>query len=501
MASVPYSRSTLFNGLPACWVERLNDILDNRLSASSMRSVTTAANYWYPLAELYGWPRVIVTDDQSRGAKLVTFVLHLLQDTALVADSISNYVWGLRWYMKLQHQADPIFGVLNWHDFMVGVRVLAHVPHEPRRAVPMELIYAIAAAIDETSYEEVSFFFFLLVLLFTYSRSECPCPKSWTGRESWDDDKHWMVRDIVIKLVDGVWVLAVRFKAIKQDPRIERPEARGDGTDRGASRKGGSDWSYVGPIPGHPLNPFRWYRLLMGFYSGPRPPTAPFFMARDRVRPYTYGAAMSDFRMHLRRVSPSDTEYALHGLRVTGWNEAKRTCGEDVAEAHGGWKPGSSSRYTRFNLRKDIFGMAAAMVAPRADDLDVDDSGAPRVITPRAVTRSGRDEAAGGSAGEDDGSETPHPSSDDDEGEGDGACTASGATAAEGDESAHHAAARNIAYAAAMAAGGEQIAQEAVAACAVAPSAGPPETSPSSGAASARRHRAVTRLLSAAAKE
>ncbi len=37
-----------------------------------------------------------------------------------------------------------------------------------------------------------------------------------------------MVRDIAIQLVAGAYVLAICFKAIKQDRRIERPEARGD---------------------------------------------------------------------------------------------------------------------------------------------------------------------------------------------------------------------------------------------------------------------------------
>ena len=98
-------------------------MLDSRLAASSMRTVTSAFAKWCPLCDTYGWERVIATDDPERGGKLVTFVLSLLDDTDLVADSISGYVWGLRWFMKLQFQADPVFGVMNWHDFMTGVRV------------------------------------------------------------------------------------------------------------------------------------------------------------------------------------------------------------------------------------------------------------------------------------------------------------------------------------------------------------------------------------------
>jgi hypothetical protein len=157
--------------------------------------------------------------------------------------------------------------------------------------------------------------------------------------------------------------LAVRFKAIKQDRRIERPEARGDhrlDVAQGEATRGGSDWSFVGDLPGHALSPFKWYRLLMGFYPGPRAETSPFFMAMDRVRPYTYTAAMRDFKNLLRRVSPDDTDYGLHGLRVEGWNLAAAV-DPNLAEAHGGWKPGNASRYSRFNLAS-VFNLSRNMI-------------------------------------------------------------------------------------------------------------------------------------------
>ena len=57
----------------------------------------------------------------------------------------------------------------------------------------------------------------------------------------------------------------------------------------------------------------------MSFYDGPRDPASPFFMARDRQRPYTYTAAKSDLKVFLLRVG-TDAEYGLHGLRVEGYN-------------------------------------------------------------------------------------------------------------------------------------------------------------------------------------
>ena len=59
-----------------------------------------------------------------------------------------------------------------------------------------------------------------------------------------------------------------------------------------------------------------WYQRLMRFYSGPRPAETPFFMAKDRVRPYTYSAGLKDLQVMLKRVSPDDTDFTLHGVRV-----------------------------------------------------------------------------------------------------------------------------------------------------------------------------------------
>jgi hypothetical protein len=365
-ASVPYTRAMLYEGLPAHNVALLDELMGNVLATASMTKVDIAfEKYWKPIAEAYGWPEIIETDDPERGGKLVTFVLKLLEDKRLVADSIQSYVWGLRWKMKLAHQADPVYGLMNWHHFMTSVRVRAHVPHEPRRALPLRLIIAMLATIDVDVFWEVQFAVFMLILLGTFSRSECPCPKTFTGKEKWDPTKHWMVQDILIKLVAGTYVLAVRFKKIKQDRRIERAAARGDHRleiKRGEAAKGGSDWSYIGDAPGNALSPFMWYQRLMRFYSGPRPAETPFFMAKDRVRPYTYSAGLKDLQVMLKRVSPDDTDFALHGIRVEGWNRAAAD-NAALAEAHGGWKPGNASRYSRFQLA-DVFTIFPKMVSP-----------------------------------------------------------------------------------------------------------------------------------------
>ena len=80
--------------------------------------------------------------------------------------------------------------------------------------------------------------FIILCLLYTFSRTECPCPKAFSGREVYDPEVHWNVCDFDVAITALVRVLRIRFRVIKQDQRVERPEARGDG-----------DWAVVGDVP------------------------------------------------------------------------------------------------------------------------------------------------------------------------------------------------------------------------------------------------------------
>ena len=54
-----------------------------------------------------GWSEVIASDDPSRGGKLATFAVYLLDECNLAGSSISNYLWALRTYMKFCRQLDP----------------------------------------------------------------------------------------------------------------------------------------------------------------------------------------------------------------------------------------------------------------------------------------------------------------------------------------------------------------------------------------------------------
>ena len=67
-----------------------------------------------------------------------------------------------------------------------------------------------------------------------------------------------------VKVVSGA--VLVRLKGIKQDPRMQRPEAAGN-----------EDWIVIGDVPGSDFSIMFWVQLLFGFHHGARDQDAPFF--------------------------------------------------------------------------------------------------------------------------------------------------------------------------------------------------------------------------------
>ena len=103
----------------------------------------------------------------------------------------------------------------------------------------------------------------------------------------------------------GRMTLWIRFKAYKQDPRIERPEAREaapwlpEGADQGG-RGQSRDWVPIGDVVSEPLFSIgRWYQRFAQLRAMRREAGKPAFYARDRVRCYTYSCLMADFRAAL----------------------------------------------------------------------------------------------------------------------------------------------------------------------------------------------------------
>ena len=325
-----------------------------------MRTVNAARTHWATVCEKYGWEEVIPSDDSCRGGKLAAFVLYLADDTDLAYESISSYVWGLRAWMKLQRQVDPIFGVYDWQDFMMGVHVVTWSVGEPRRAVPISLLRRALGAISLSVFWEVQMGLFILLYLFSFSRSEHPCPKTYGG---FDESQHASVCDVKVVSWRGQQCVALRLKVIKQDPRMERPEAAGN-----------EDWVYIGDVDDELFSVFVWLQRVFAFHGQARDASAPFFVAPDRKRCLTYSVAMKQFRQLLARVSSvsESMRYGLHSLRVSGWNGARTgPDGEEIAVAHGGWHGGSQRRYDRFTG-------AAVLALPRvilaASDHVFDDS-------------------------------------------------------------------------------------------------------------------------------
>lgn len=381
--TVSYSRASVFVGLPDDQVaRRLDEILDNRLGESSHRSVRAALGHWDTVRVRHGWARIIASDDQTRGGKLATFLTFFVDETELAYASISNYIWALRTWMKFQRQVDPAYGIVEWHDVMAAVEVITFVAAEPRKEVPGSWILGACTHADKTSFKEVQNVLVQLILLNTFSRSESPLAKSYTGAGAFDPMKNLQVQDVKVEVVAGKQCVGVRLKAIKQDARMERPEARGDG-----------DWVWISDTEG-PCGIIQWLMLFFSFFQdGRRLATSPFFVTCDTARTgmgYLYSHALADARELWARTAGVTAALAktcgLHGLRVAGHNGTTRTLGKAISKVQGGWSSDQSqTRYDRTDLA-DIVRIPGAIVsswASREVDFDFAAIQPPQVDLPR----------------------------------------------------------------------------------------------------------------------
>ena len=352
-ASVPHARASLWDGLPDACASDLDHVLDNRLGSSSLRSMSAALRFWFATCALYSFDVIVETDDPCRGGRAVAFVLYMMTDTSLVWASIENYIWAWREWMVLQRQADPVMGVMNWDRFLAAVRVLTAVPSEPRLALPLADLVRILAVLDLDDFYEVQFGLLLLVVLYTFSRSECPMPKALDG---FDPQTHWRFCDLRLAHVAGHLCLWVRFKAIKQDRRMERPTAQPLPDEPGES----GDWAHVGDVADPVFSVATWARRLL-LFGVQRGRDDPFFLHRDRVKPLTYGATLDFLRVLQRRAGVSEVP-GLHGIRVTGNNLSRNANGDELTQFHGGWLSASGrSRYDRF-APLDVVSIPARML-------------------------------------------------------------------------------------------------------------------------------------------
>lgn len=251
--------------------------------------------------------------------------------------------------MKFQRQLDPVLGVAEWDDFMDGVEVCTFVPGEPRKEVPGAWIQGAAAAADTESFHDCRAMCAMLMLLYTFCRSETPLPQSHTGENAMDPAKHLRKCDVRIELVGGRLSVGWRLKAIKQDPRMQRDSAQGDG-----------DWVWVGEAEGR-LSLVFWIQCYFKFFTGARSGDEPFFVhsVEDTTRAYLYQTCMDHCRGLWSKGAGVSMEQAktcgLHGLRVAGNNGVTRTLGREMARVQGGWVAGGSQgRYDRFDMAEVV---------------------------------------------------------------------------------------------------------------------------------------------------
>ena len=349
-STLSYSRTSVFTGLPEGLAQQVDELLDNRLSASSLRSMNAVLTHWDLVRDRFGWERVLRSDSVERGCRLVTLLLYFIHETDLVADSISNYFWALRAWNKLQRQLDPVYGVAEWDDLMASTAVVAWVASEPRRRVPIELIADALGNVDNTVFWEVQAAVLMLLLLYTFARAETPLPQAYTGEGAFDRLRHLQVRDVRVVNDPSVHV-KVRLKIVKQDQRMERT----------ASCSTEGDWIVVGSADDSSLDMLWWLREYYRLLGGPRPSDSPFFEREPHSgTPLLYRHALQQLRALWARVSSPEeaSKLGLHGLRVEGYNKTARH-DRMLAVVQGGWEPDA-----RANERYDRVQLSAALNIP-----------------------------------------------------------------------------------------------------------------------------------------
>ena len=117
---------------------------------------------------------------------MAAWILSMVDDTALVFASIAVYVWGMRTMHTLHHLSDPAMGVEFFRELMRAISVLTSVPGTPRKRIEHDVIEALLLDIYGNHWDdrvEVQFGLVVLILYFTFSRTECPCPKTFTGQD------------------------------------------------------------------------------------------------------------------------------------------------------------------------------------------------------------------------------------------------------------------------------------------------------------------------------
>ena len=92
--AVGNARTDLYTGMPGDLGAWLDDLLDNRLRASTMRTISRGLDLWDAVRVEHGWPQIIGTDDMERGAKIVTLVRSMMLDYTLTYGTLTATTCG-----------------------------------------------------------------------------------------------------------------------------------------------------------------------------------------------------------------------------------------------------------------------------------------------------------------------------------------------------------------------------------------------------------------------
>jgi len=323
---------------------------------------------------------------------LAAWVTSLIALTTLVYSSITLNVWGLCTSILLQHHAYPRDAVPEWKTFMAAAKVLTFVPAKPHDRWTVENLEKVLRILDPTSFGDVQMACLLLLLFFTFARTETPLSKTREGRDCFDSKEDLVWGDLRLRrdrTTQWAQVVEVRFKKVKTDQRMQRPDARG-----------GGDWRVVGEVDDPLWSLSTWYVRLLSFYGRKRDDAEPFFidpklfprdaapgevwMHRDAepADAWLYHDALQAAKAAQRRAGVSESDIAtFHGLRVEAWNLSKRGNGEAITGAQGGWTTKSGRRrYDRFGMRaaqrisQNMLRARVSDFSASSEDNDSDDS-------------------------------------------------------------------------------------------------------------------------------
>ena len=286
---------------------------------------TAVSLHWIPWCELWDIDPIIQSGDPDRGGIFASWFVDMVDDTVknkgkgLRFSTVSGYAWAIREWIKKQGQLDPLEAVHDWEHFVSGVEIETWEESEPRKEIPFQRITAAVCSCDPECYMDCLFCTVFLMMFYTMNRSEYPVPKT---ADSFDNTQHTRWEDVKADDDSTLWGVG----KIKQDRRRKRL-----GIIQGRKT------TIVGDVKGSVMNLKLWLSRYLT-KRGRGNDGDPFFIEEDG-RTLTYGVLLSYMRKVFARFLSQDEadSYALHGVRVAGYNCARLGKDPELAQLQGDW--------------------------------------------------------------------------------------------------------------------------------------------------------------------